>query len=345
MVDNNNNIIISKNLGIELLRTILSFWVIIFHSCTIKNKTLNKILIKLKLHVPTFIIISFYFLYSTLFNRKINKIKERLDRLYIPYLSYPLLIWMFNNLSFFLFKFNRFNRKLSLKDLTYQLLLGRPIHSVLWFHSNLIFITLLFSIFSLIFKKDYIILLEIFGIISYTFQYSGLNYRLFKQYEEPIKLSLGYIFEIIPISVTGLYIASINFIKKLQEYKYSNLYLCLNALFLLIKYNSFNDDLKGFNYQGIIKNFSSLLLFIFFTLLPFEKIKNKKIICFIKHLTNYTGGIYYLHTIVKGYLYKKIIYINKKTFSGAIIIYIFSYIICHIGVKLLGKTKLKYLFI
>ena len=343
MKDNKNKII-SKNLGLQLLRTILSFWVIIFHCCRVKNKILKTILIRSKLHVPTFMIISFYFLYPIISNRKINKIKERIYRLYIPFLFYPLLIWMLNNLLYILFKSNSFNKKISIKELIIQLLVGRPIIPVLWFHCNLLVLTILFTIFSLIFNKYFLILSEALGILSYIIQYSGLNYKFFLKYQAPIQLSLGYIFEIIPISVTGFYIASIKLIEKLQKYKYSNLYLCLNSLFFLIKYHSFNDA-KGFNFQGIIKNLCSVLLFIFFTLLPFENLKNKLVISVIKHITSYTGGIYYIHIIARNYLKKNIRCINKGTFYGAILIYILCYIICYIGNKIFGKTQLKHLFI
>ena len=75
--------ILNRNLGLELLRVILCFLVILFHYLRIENEYLKNI-IKIKIfHVPTFIFISFYFLYENLCERNINKIKSRFKRLLI----------------------------------------------------------------------------------------------------------------------------------------------------------------------------------------------------------------------------------------------------------------------
>ena len=322
---------------------ILSFWVIIFHCCKIKNKKLSNFLLGLKLHVPSFLIMSFYFSFSTISNRKINKIKNRICRLCIPYFTYPLLIWTINNLLYFLFMLNRFNRKLSVNELITQLLIGRSFHDVLWFHCNLLLLTLLFTIISFIFKNYFILILECLGIISYIFQYSDFNYIFFCQYKPTIRSSIGYLFETIPISVTGILIASIELIYKLKKFRYCNLFLCLMLFYLFFNFRLFN-DVKGFNFKGIIKNIRSVLIFVFFSLLPFEKIKNGNLILLIKNITKYTGGIYYLHLIVYQYLKKLIKTINEGTICGAIIIYIFAYFISFVGVKLFLKTKFKHLF-
>ena len=334
-----------RNLGIELLRMILSIWIVIFHSCQIKNKKLKFILIDSKLHVPTFIIISFYFLYPIISKNDINKIKERLIRLFIPFFTYSLLIWLINNLLFFLFKFNRFNRKLLIKEMISQLLIGRPYHGVLWFHFNLIFFTLGIYIISRLFKKNYynLFILQIIGIITYILQYSFLNYYFFKKYNDGIKLSIGYFSEFIPIAINGFLLSSINLIQKASSHRERNLFLCIFSFYLLFKYNIFK-NVKGFNFQGINKNIDAFLLFISFSIIPIKKIRYKFFIYLLNQITKYTGGIYYLHPIVNDYLKKYIIFIKNKTIKGAFIIYIFCYFISFIGVKIWGKTILKHLF-
>ena len=59
----------------------MSFWVILYHFYLPKNKIIYNIIKKYEFHVPTFIIISFFFLYDSLNFRKIKKMKERLERL------------------------------------------------------------------------------------------------------------------------------------------------------------------------------------------------------------------------------------------------------------------------
>ena len=90
IINNIDSIKTSVNLGIEILRMILSFWVITFHYAGNKNKKNYKIL-NTYYHVPTFMIISFYLsnkLFSTL---NILKIKQRISRLLLPYIVIPIL--------------------------------------------------------------------------------------------------------------------------------------------------------------------------------------------------------------------------------------------------------------
>ena len=108
-----------------------------------------------------------------------------------------------------------------------------------------------------------------------------------------------------------------------------------------------NIKIKGFCYEGIIINFGSIPLFILFSLLPLNHIKNKTIINLIKCATQYTNGIYCLHSIISYYLREKlnILLVINREISGCIIIYLITYFISFINYSFLSKTKLKYLFI
>ena len=57
---NKNGIQKQYNLGIQLLRAILCFWVVSFHCMSRKNKFV-RIILKKHFHVPIFFIISFYY--------------------------------------------------------------------------------------------------------------------------------------------------------------------------------------------------------------------------------------------------------------------------------------------
>ena len=85
---NENNL----NLGIEILRILLSFWVVTVHCYYSRNNYVKLFYKKIKFHVPTFIFISFYFYYNKLSKRSINKIIQRFKRLLIPYIIWALLI-------------------------------------------------------------------------------------------------------------------------------------------------------------------------------------------------------------------------------------------------------------
>ena len=343
LLTNETSKIFNKNLGLELLRLILCFWVILFHCLRIKNFYLKNIIKNKTFHVPTFFFISFYFLYKNLCERNINKIKFRFKRLLIPYLIWPVIVFIINNLFYLTFKYNRFGRLLYLNDLKIQLITGRKYIGVFWFQFNLIFFTLLFYIIAFLFKKNFLFILQTIGIISYILQYSEFNYIFFNKYKGTISRTLGYFCETVPIAVTSLSFSSINIIKKLEKHRKKAIFFSIIFLFFLFHYNIFS-EVKGFAYRGIIKNFGSFFLFITFSLLPFEKIYSLRIILIIKQLTNYTQGIYCLHSIVNSYLKLKFIFIKDSTILGCITIYLTSYYLSYIGIRFFGKTKLKYLF-
>ena len=138
----------TRNYGIEILRMIMAFLVIIEHFYKPKNITLQRIIIRLRFHVPTFLIISFYYLNNNLVNRKVDKIKERLKRLLIPYLFYPIIIYIIYNLLHIFFHFEYLRK--SLYQLVIQIIVGRLLCSELWFQFNLILLLFLLPWFPLV---------------------------------------------------------------------------------------------------------------------------------------------------------------------------------------------------
>lgn len=325
------------NLGIELLRMILCFWVLINHCCLIRNKKIIKLFFLRPFHVPTFVIISFYFFYKTVLNRDVNKIKQRFERLLIPYFIWPIIIFIINNIRFYFWKIDQ---KVRLKVLIIQILIGRPFLFVFWYIFNVIFITFIFIIISFIFNKNFLLILVIFGLLSYFLQYSYLNFFFFRKYTSNIYLSIGLVPELFPIAVTGLLIAHMNIINTLKKYRNNTIFLSLFVLIMITKYSYFN-EIVGLFYQGVKLNISGVLLFFIFLIFPFKK--NSIIELAIKQITSYTGGIYYLHVTLAYYM-EKIKIIKNKSFLGCITLYITNYFICFIGTTITKKTKLKYLF-
>ena len=102
---------------------ILAFWVLFYH-CYNKSIKIKKIISKRYFHVPTFMFLSFYYFYPNLSSRNINKITQRYERLFIPYIIWPFIVLTFNNFSFSIFRFSIFYKKLLLKDYYIQLLTG-----------------------------------------------------------------------------------------------------------------------------------------------------------------------------------------------------------------------------
>ena len=106
------------NIGLEILRLYLSFSVVVCHCFKpSKNYKFIRLLIN-DIHVPIFFIISFYFFYPTLIARNIEKLKQRFQRLLIPYIIWPVLFFILTKLLIYIFKINL---SISYKELIYQL--------------------------------------------------------------------------------------------------------------------------------------------------------------------------------------------------------------------------------
>ena len=336
IIKKNKNI----NLGLEILRVLLSFWVLVHHCGSIKNITIKRTLFIRAFHVPTFIIISFYFSYKIIQSKNIIKLKERLERLYFPYIIWPIIIWIINNILFYFF---RLNRRLDIRYLIMQFIIGRPYQYVLWYQFNLIFITIFFTIISFTFHRNFLFILEIIGLISYILQYSSYNYLYFHKYSYYIYCSVGLIIELFPIAVTGLFLSSIQLIQLFHENRLEAITISFLSLFIVKKYDIFSNILGNF-YPGILLNVCAIFSFIIFSQISFNYIKSQKIITFIIEITKYTGGIYYIHAIISNYFKYILLLIKNRTIIGCLFIYLICYIICFLGIRIFKSNKFRYLF-
>lgn len=333
----NNRIVENKNkainLGIQILRMLLCFWVLSFH-CSNKNE-LNYFLsfiIKQKFyHVPCFCFISFYFAYNIFSEKNVFKAQKRIERLLIPYINWPLVMFIIN-------KITKNKRKFSFEDLKLQLLLGRQIIYPLWYLFSMIFLTVFFSIISILFNNRFLFLIQLLGIYIYIVQYSQY-YELFNKYTYKVRMVILDTLSILPLSVIGLSFASLNIINFMKENRKRTIFLFYLFIFLLFNYNFFN-DLGG--YKGIIHIFTSTFFFFGFYLLPLEYLYPWLQII-IKQITNYTNGIYCLHSEIHLYIKTKFHY--DGNIKNVIIIYLVCYLISFFGNKLCHKINLKYLFI
>ena len=223
------------------------------------------------------------------------------------------------------------------------MIVGRLLCSILWFQFNLIVITLLFYIITFIFLNYYLPFIQILGILAYLFQFSNINYEYFKLYKDYIRYSIGYFAETIPFAVTGLYIASIDIINKLKKNRFWAFFFSISFLFILFKYNIFIEP-QGFGKQGIFLNIEAVFFFLIFSLIPLDHHKEKLLI-FIKYLTSFTPGVYFLHTKIYLIFKDKITLIKEYSFLGCLLIYLSFYLVSFIGYNIFKKNILKHLFI
>lgn len=333
------------NFGFAFLKVFLSFDVIrthLFKSWSTKNKFLLYILKNRRFHVPCFFILSFYFSQKEIILLNYKKFKNRLERLLIPYIFWPIIIFLYNNI----FQ-NLFNKKkliISLKDLIYQILYGHIFIRQLWFQWDLIMITIFFYIFIFIFKKKYLFFLQLLYFLAYIFQYSGNNRKFFYYLKAENRVCISRLAEMLPYAVIGFTLSYLNIIKKLQNYKIKTLVFCLIIYNFISKYLVFSKFKFSVAYGGIKLNIISICIIFIFSLFPSEKITNMRLIIILKFITNYTAGVFYLHNTIIFYFKNIINPIKRGSFKGCIIVYLICYFISFIGIKIFGKTKLRNLF-
>ena len=141
------------NLGIEILRSYMSFSIIVFHIFNKKyrkNFLINFIFYCSGVYVRTFFLISFYFIFNTIFLKNTMKIKERFIRILIPYSIWPIIFLIYNILN----KYIKFDSKIILAVFL-QLLTGYRFYPVFWFLFNLIFVTIIITVIRFSFNKNH----------------------------------------------------------------------------------------------------------------------------------------------------------------------------------------------
>lgn len=327
------------NLGIQLLRMILSFLIVLVHNLRVTNSTII-IRVYLPYYVPCFFFIALYFSYNTFISRNILKIKERLIRILIPYIGWSILIWIRNNYLYYRYNIKR---NYLFKNIYYQLLIGCGVHGIFWFLFNLLFFSIMFVILILLFNKYYLHILLIITFLFYIFAYSKYYSIFFKLYNYvPVGHSISRMPKMILYSFTGFFLASINLIKKCYKYRRIVLSLFGFLLFTILYFHILRKI--QYYFRGIIIDLAILSAILFFSMIPFDLINNNNIYFFLKQLTCYSGGVYYLHPIISEILEKYINSMRKKTFKGCILLFFFCYLICLINSNIFRNSKIYYLF-
>ena len=207
-----------------------------------------------------------------------------------------------------------------------------------WYLFSITIITIFIYILSNLCNTSFLFYSQLLMILVYIGQYSNF-YQFMNIYKPNVKYPILDTLSIFPICITGLTFASLNLFQFLKIYNRKVIFFSFIFLSFLFKYDCFV-DLGGYN--GIMNNFASFFLFSIFYLLPLEKL-NLSLKRVIKHITNFTQGIYCLQSIMNPFVNK--IFNFQGTFTSCFITYIFSYIISLFGFRIFSKTNLKYLFI
>ena len=216
-----NKKIIKKNYnyGLGILKVLFALSVIrshFFNEKSTKNKILLFFIYRFKtIHVPSFFIMSFYFLHKELILINFKLFIKRLERLLIPYLGWPIIMYFLNN--YIITKLFNIKVKYTFEDLKIQLLWGYNYFRQFWFLWDLIFMTITFYILMFIFQKKHLFFIQLFGFFGYILQYSGKNFIFYKSLGVDKNGTLGRLCEMAPFASTGFTLASLNIINILQK--------------------------------------------------------------------------------------------------------------------------------
>ena len=245
-----------------------------------------------------------------------------------------------NNILIKLHFIGQFNSILTFRKFLIQILVGDNYHPLFYFQFNLIILTLFFTIISLIFKQNLLQILLFLGVLSIYLLLSGINYKIFKH--NSFKISLGSIIELMPLAVIGCFFGSVNLLLMINSLSISARFFLLFFIYFLFEYDIFIYPI-GFFYPNVFLNIlASIILIFFFSTLHFDNLILNTI---IRNITQFTGGIYYIHLIIKSYLQRYLSFFGKRSYFSSLIIYFICFGICFFGTKLLKKHELKYLFL
>ncbi len=322
----------SYNYSIAFMKAFFSFCVVCCHFWNSDNIGLYPVDMMYRMRgaaVHVFIIISFYLMGETLSSKE--KAKKRVYRLLVPYLGWGVIYyyayWIMGVVRQIIGN-SRGNSIVSYKDLLWQLALGssRYLCPVLWYHFNLIILTVLFVIvFS--YSRDYIwINVVILGLLAFWLQYSGINYWLFGRFGFEVRYSLGRIVELLPSSCLGLLLAKSQNLNKIKEHGIVTVFICIVTMILISYYDVISDCSYSFYYGGLKVVMYSTLAYLLFWVIPFEAAPEwMKTILFFA--AKYSLGVYCVHLAV-GHCWDsyacKILGLGNKTFFGSMVIYLLS---------------------
>ena len=332
------------NLGIELLRMNFSFLIVVYHihSREIKNFILQLALYFLGFYTSTFFFISFYFSFRNLTSRIIIVTKERLLRILIPYIIWPIIIFVEENIYNYIYQQNF---KYKIKDLIIQIVVGRKVNDVFWFQFNLIFISIIIIIFIFAFSKYLsFFLFHVLFFFAFLFNMKRFDLKIFKFYDICIFHSIGRLSYSFIYSMTGFFCGSFNILNKIKKnHKYIILVFSPILIYILKQPNKLFNKFPELNF--LIIDILVFILFLFFGSIPFDLILNDNFIILFMRIMSFTGGIYYMHLFIFNIFSRFSKVISNKNLKSCIIIYLLCYFISIIFFNIFKYSKFKYLFI
>lgn len=344
------------NIGLALLKILMCFEVVIDHFKNWGNNAFDEPLrLMLMLYgsiaVPIFMISAFV-LTGIEHVHDNSRIKKRFYRLLVPNFFWAVIYYA----TYYFF--GCFDIIHGWTDFFWQIAFGHSYNQSLWFHSDLIVMTIIvILLFRFLHLRNAMLVSSVFAYIALYLQYSGINGALFLGINWPEQIWGGYFHksyvtypvgrfvEMVPYAVLGIFLG---YYKVLETLKKSRNYIIIASVLCLYFFFSFSDYFimpSGYGYQGMTRIIIALTTLVLFWLLPFDKVP-RLINNAIVEISNHTMAIYFMHRIIAFIIYNTILnsFLNMKkgTIHDCIIIFCISLfvslILCRIPVKFIRMS-------
>lgn len=254
------------------------------------------------LAVPVFLILSAYFapgvidpLSST------SGVVSRIKRLYTPaviwglvYLALYYTTSRVENVTGSAGSSQRYD--VSFANIVYQIVFGHVVNPALYYLIDLVWLTLLFYLLFVVFfeKRHQTALLILAALAGLTFQYSGLNWLLFSNWDYRTKFTLGRFCEFLPFFSIGFLLRRYGHL--LKRSKWIVMPAVTGGSFGLGYAMWSWHQPTGFGYQGLGILMGATSVFLLFSGLDFSE--TTVVAKIVRYLSGVTLGVYCIQNLL-----------------------------------------------
>lgn len=309
------------NPGICLLKMLACFGVVNSHFGAHGGEIMT-------LPVPVFIFISIFMAYPSMLKGGVEKLKGRVYRLMMPFAFWGI---------FYFVAYSIFTRTFDLKLLFWQLLLGHTVCKPLYFLPLLLIYTVMAAVLSRFDKYMMFISHALIGI-SFFLQYAGINYEIFGSLPDELSVPLGRFVECLPAAMAAC--AACRYKLQVAEYNRSKVLgwsIFAVILYLMVVQVQLIPSCKGFGKQGL-SLFVGTVVFCCAFIYSGSVLPQLKSSSVIRHLSDYTFGIYLLHVIVARFY--EISFGRQRNYVESVAVFVFSAIFVALLMKIPHVCKI-----
>ena len=322
--------------GVAILRCYMALIVVLTH---LSERMLTPVGGLLRLfdgfHVPVFMLLSFLMCAKYFLEPTKELIIKRVLRIVIPFFFWGimgfismLIIW-----------------NVKIDTLLWQLLVGLPANSSLWFLAVTLWIAVIFWLIRLVSnKKVFIIVISVIGVLAIASQYTGLNFLLFDKLPNSPRFAIGRILEMMPYAAMGILVSFLlPIIKRFGLKEHLIIFISAGIILAgLLMFDRFiyKDRPQGFGYSGIFMLVGAFFLVTSAFTNPLNFITNHTFKSVIKWITSFTLGVFCMHLVLGPFLEMVFIALSLEIKTG--IIGVVTYLVCYLISFLIYLIPCKY---